>query len=397
MSEGGGAVDQTGRFTALDGLRGLAAVIVVFYHAVLASPWGNGFQVVLGGGVPDSRFVDALANTPLRYFVMGPEAVIVFFVLSGFVLIAPLLGGRGLNLWSYYPRRVLRLWLPSAAAMVFAVILIVLTAQRPDQAPSEWGKTYSFPALSAGDVLNSFFFLTGDTKLNNPLWTLRWELLFSLLLPLAFLLVVWIRRWTGLGLLVPAVAVGVGNAFGVPALTYGSVFLAGGVVAVLVSRDVVPRRPVVIGALALCGLLLMGVPDAVRVVLPGVSTTVRAGTQGLVVIGAALIVLALTQRSPLARLFGSAPMLFLGRISFSLYLVHVPILIASVHLAPGTAYWALPVAIASSFIVAWLFMRFVEQPSARFARTVGGRVSAFVSSRGAGRDEFPEQIGLQER
>ncbi|OZB78763.1 MAG: hypothetical protein B7X41_19830 [Microbacterium sp. 14-71-5] len=385
------------RFAALDGLRGLAAVIVVIYHALLASAWGNGFQVVLGGGVPDSPLVGIVANTPVRYLVMGPEAVIVFFVLSGFVLTWPMLGGRGLDLWSYYPRRILRLWLPSAAAMVLAMVLILVTAQRPEDAPSMWGRTYSFPTLSAGDVLNSFFLLTGDTKLNNPLWTLRWELLFSLLLPVAFLLVVRIRRRHGLWLLVPGLAVAVGNAFSVPALTYGAVFLAGGVVAVMLRQDAGPRSAVANGAMALGGLLLIGVPDAVRVLLPAIPAPVRAGTQGLVVVGAALIVLALTRRSLLSRLLGSAPLRFLGRISFSLYLVHVPILIAAVHVAPGTPHRALLIAIPVAFVVAWIFMRVVEQPSARFSRTVGRRVSVFVAGLEADRDALPGRVGLQDR
>jgi peptidoglycan/LPS O-acetylase OafA/YrhL len=68
---------------------------------------------------------------------------------------------------------------------------------------------------------------------------------------------------------------------------------------------------------------------------------------------------------------------WLGKVSFSLYLTHLPILVALVYLF-GDQNWGLvaAVGIPVSVAVAWLFNRFVEAPSHRLAKRVGRLVSA---------------------
>lgn len=372
------ATAPTSRFAGLDGLRGLAAVIVVIYHSLLASAWGDAYQGVLAEVPTGSTLVNLIANTPLRYLVMGPEAVVVFFALSGFVLVLPMLNGRALDLWSYYPRRVLRLWIPSAAAMLLAAVVILTTTQRPDDAPSAWGRAFSFAGLSPGEIVDSLFLITGSTKTNNPLWSLRWELLFSLMLPLAFLLVARVRRGAWGWLILCGVASGTGGLLGVQALTYGPMFLAGSLVAAMSVADartgLARSWTLIVG-----GLLLIGAPDALRMLTPFVlADGVRAFSQGLVTVGAALLVLGLSRPSAATTLLSTRPFRFLGRISFSLYLVHVPFLIGAIHVAPSLPHRALLVVLPIIAIVAVLFTRWVEEPSARLARRAGQKASARV-------------------
>ncbi|MBW8761705.1 MAG: acyltransferase [Microbacterium sp.] len=366
------------RFAGLDGLRGLAAVIVVLYHTLLASTWGDAYQGALAEMPTSSATVNLIANTPLRYLVMGPEAVVVFFALSGFVLVLPMLQGRALDLWSYYPRRVLRLWIPSVAAMLLAAVVILSTTQRPDDAPSAWGRAFSFASLSPGEIVDSLFLITGSTKTNNPLWSLRWELLFSFMLPLAFLLVARVRRGAWGWLILCGVASGTGGLLGVQALTYGPMFLAGSLVATMAVRDARAglARPWILIA---GGLLLIGTPDALRVVTPFVLPDgIRGFSQGTVTVGAALLVLGLTRPSGATTLLSSRLFRFLGRISFSLYLVHVPLLIGAIHVAPFVPHRALLVVLPIVAIVAVLFTRWVEEPSARLARRAGRAASTRV-------------------
>ena len=62
------------RFRELDSLRGLAAITVVFHHfSRICSP----------------QIIHVLDRTPLRILVAGHQAVILFFLLSGFVLTLP--------------------------------------------------------------------------------------------------------------------------------------------------------------------------------------------------------------------------------------------------------------------------------------------------------------------
>lgn len=377
MSNARTAAEQTSsRFLALDGLRGVAAVIVVIYHFLLATSLSDEYLRVVGGGTGAASPVDIIANTPLRYVFMGPEAVIIFFVLSGFVLVYPMLHGRGLDLWSYLPRRVLRLWLPSAAAVVLAVVVILATHQDPSEVRSLWSKAFSFPTLTASDVVDSFFLITGSPKLNNPLWTLRWELLFSLLLPIAVLLVARVRRAHWVWLVACGAASGLGAAIGVQALTYGPVFLAGGILASIVVAKGADLRQRASWTWFLAGLLLIGLPDIVRIGLPGdAQAFLRALAQGFVVLGAAFVVYALIGRSGLSRFFSRGVFRFLGRISFSLYLVHVPLLLGAIHLVPAHPMRAMLLALPVILLIAWVFTRVVEEPSAAFARRVGVRAS----------------------
>ncbi|MFF1542063.1 acyltransferase family protein [Microbacterium sp. NPDC058269] len=383
---------NSSRFIALDGLRGVAAVMVVVYHFLLATKLSDEYLRVLSGETSSSPVVGLIANTPLRYLVMGPEAVIVFFVLSGFVLVLPMLRGRGLDLWNYFPRRLLRLWLPSAAAVVLAIIVIVATRQDPAQVASSWSQAFSFPTLTAGDVVDSFFLITGSPKLNNPLWTLRWELLFSLLLPIAVLLVRGVKRRQWLWILVCGAASGIGAVVGVQALAYGPVFLAGGLLAsTVVARDGDASRRTS-WAWFVGGILLIAVPDIVRLALPGdVQGFLRPFSQGFVVTGAVLLVYALIGDSGLSRFFSLGVFRFLGRISFSLYLIHVPLLLGAIHLVPAHPMRAMVVALPVIFVVAWVFTRVVEEPSAAFARRVGERAS--LSARRLAMPEPSRRVG----
>ena len=75
------------RLTELDSLRGLAALSVVFAHYLHVFP--------VGGEV--DRMAHVATRTPLYLAYAGHEAVILFFLLSGFVLALPFLGGTTLT------------------------------------------------------------------------------------------------------------------------------------------------------------------------------------------------------------------------------------------------------------------------------------------------------------
>jgi peptidoglycan/LPS O-acetylase OafA/YrhL len=70
--------------SSLDGLRGVAASVVVVHHLILASVAGLAIAYTAG---PRSHGIDHLLTyTPLHVIWAGPQFVIVFFVLSGLVL-----------------------------------------------------------------------------------------------------------------------------------------------------------------------------------------------------------------------------------------------------------------------------------------------------------------------
>ena len=94
---------QVSRYDSLDSMRGIAAALVVLNHCYCA------FADKSEGAVW------WLANTPLRMLVSGRPSVILFFVLSGFVLAVSL--EKGMKYRDFVVRRFCRIYLPFAASL----------------------------------------------------------------------------------------------------------------------------------------------------------------------------------------------------------------------------------------------------------------------------------------
>ena len=194
------------RIRALDGLRGLAALVVVVHHSMLAS---SAKLAVLynspGAALQPARgsFNWLIFYTPLHIFWAGPEFVAVFFVLSGFVLALPAVKSRWLKVISYYPSRLLRLYLPVWAALVFALVLHVIVTHHAIPGGSWWlnghSASLSWNALFQGMIMGPG---AGNFALNTALWTMYWIVLFTLLLPVLLVLPF---RWRIIRLSVAAV------------------------------------------------------------------------------------------------------------------------------------------------------------------------------------------------
>ena len=374
------------RLRSLDGLRGVAAIVVVAYHSLLISPQLADIVVNNKPPAPGS-FWDLLLYSPLRIFIAGNEAVIVFFVLSGLVLTLQVRRERDFNWGTYFPRRLVRLYLPMFASVVFAVIVTLLVHRDRDASDSAWVQFYTYPdfswkfAIQAADVFN------GTPDFNSPLWSLRWEVLFSLLLPVFVLIASRGRKlaWTAIALAPLAVLLGYENS--VLPLVYLPAFIVGIALAKLFSlRDEsavgaaeaelgTPRVPwwghLAWLAVAVASLFLLILHWLLQ---PGIgqNTHVAFASSALIVLGAAGIVTVAARWKPAIRVLSLPPIHWLGRISFSLYLVHAPILIATANVAHDLP-WPVQtvIGVGISFGVAELFTRLVDIPSHRLSKKIG--------------------------
>ena len=358
-----------GRDHALDGLRGVAAFVVLVHHALLLSP-------LLALAHRDVRAKPdgvwwALLYSPLHALWNGTSAVWVFFVLSGYVL-TPLAGrATRFDYWAaYYPRRAVRLYLPVVAAVALAMVWILLVPRSPVPGGSAWVNDHAWPGLR-GVLDDLALFPLGESgHTASVLWSLRWEVWFSLLLPLFVLFGTAVRRvpvWiTCVALqIVPSIPLpGQGHDF----LKYLTPFACGVAIAV-------GPRPVVPGWLPrwlLYAVAVSGVNATwlAQGVFEEPSRLVVHATHAADVLASALLVAliaggggsALTRRVPA----------WLGSRSFSLYLVHEPIVV-SAGLLVGARWWWMGslVAVPLSLLVADLFWRLVEHPSIDVARRAG--------------------------
>jgi peptidoglycan/LPS O-acetylase OafA/YrhL len=358
------------RMPALDGLRGVAALMVLVSHCMLLIPTVS--EAFGGTGKGGRGLAWVVTYTPLHAFWAGSEAVVVFFVLSGFVLTRA--ADRPRFSWrAYYPSRLLRLYLPVAGALVFAAITFDAVPRNHSAGLSSWLKAYQQITVGVRNVAHDLLLVRGANLVLPPLWSLKWEVIFSLLLPLAVFGAS--RRWP-IGLAQTVVLLGV-TILGADTagrkgyLLYLPMFGIGAVMARhhhLLSR--LGRR--------------LTTTRGVLVVVLGVVTLTASWTahdqssavyRPFEVIGAVLIVFAFGYWRPLRTAGESRPLQWLGKRSFSLYLVHYPIVLSTAILLGSLSRFAFVIAIPLSLFGAHLFFRFVEGPSHRLSQSVKAKLT----------------------
>ena len=367
------------RLAALDGLRGVAALVVLLSHVVMASVGAISATIVVGGDPEGLAWW--FTRTPLAVLWAGPELVVVFFVLSGFVLTRAL-RDRPVPLAAFLAGRAVRLYLPVWVSLGVAALLVVLVPRAPGLAAGHdtglWLDVYARPA-GAEAVARDLALVRSDHvgqigTLNGVLWSLRWEVLFSLALPF---LMVFRRAIARLALPVVAlslVAVDVGSGTH-PSLRYLPAFAIGMALAlheprIRALRDELAGRGVTLGvAVAACLLSAdLWLPGAVRATGPG-------GT--LVLAGAALAVALPMLFARVERVLTRAPVLWLGSRSFSLYLMHLPVLLAFAYGLDGPGFGVLlATAVPASLLAAEVFHRAAERPCHALARAATAGLTA---------------------
>lgn len=377
------AVEPRNRLVALDALRGVAAVIVLVHHISMTSP-------AVSAAYSSSTDVPIFSTgwwatlSPLKIFFAGPEFVLVFFVLSGFVLVlSPLRHSvRGYNWLAYYPRRIVRLAIPVVVSVVLAAMWIALVPRTG--VGGEWMAKQGSPDLGLGNLLReaSIVGYTGRPDVNPPLWSLAWEMWFSLLLPIGVILAVATRRWTLAWTAALLTASTIGYLHAVEPLMYLPAFALGALLAAnheslrAISTRLAgsPAGTLAWTVLAALGPLLLIAHWLFRPVL---TEPWNELTLALRVPGAVLIVATVALWPPMQRLLSGRLLGWLGRISFSLYLVHFPVVVTFGQLfGPEHWWWGALVSVPLSVALAQLMYRWVELPAQALAGRVGAAFSA---------------------
>jgi peptidoglycan/LPS O-acetylase OafA/YrhL len=375
------------RLRSLDGVRGLAAVVVVLYHAyLLAQPH---LYAASGDGRAHPGNLDWwLYLSPVSILTSGEQAVLVFFMLSGIVLTLPVIRATSFNWVAYYPRRVLRLYLPVVVSVALAAAFLLAVPRTATPMPSwQWDQNaHSFgllPAVTAAALVNP------APQINGPLWSLSWEMAFSVALPLFVLLAAWTRRWWLVLLAAAVLASDVGSAADFSPLHYLPVFLIGVLAALHIERiagaarrlDASPRRRLIWSALLAASILFITAFKALPTLLPDRLAWVTTAAGGLVVVGCMGLVFLAMGSSGAVRVLESRPVQRLGALSFSLYLVHVPLMLATAYLLGWDRWWlAILVAVPLSFLLATAFMTLVERPAHALSKRSGRLVEAWRPS-----------------
>lgn len=296
-------------YTELESLRGVAALMVVFFHIFGARP----------GPETLSRLdLDAVTNLILTSVFSGPGAVTVFFVLSGFVLGQSLEREPALTSRSYLEfivRRAFRLLPTVWTAIVLAIVVSLVM-----KVPVRWDLLGPVFVLQEQALLD---FNAPVTSFLFPLWSLHVEVWASA----AFPILAFANRLLSapFQILILALLLWVSNSGEFPFWTACFFCFQFGLMIRSVFVPAVERMPKRL-AFALFVLAVIAVTVPTDLYLLGfIGTVDHTNIEGF---GAAFIVayLLVPQGGWLARALNFRPLRFLGRISYSLYVFHFPLL-----------------------------------------------------------------------
>jgi peptidoglycan/LPS O-acetylase OafA/YrhL len=362
------------RYAALDSLRGLAALSVFLAH-LHSIFWRHHTMVDL---------------TPLFVLWAGGEAVILFFVLSGFVLTKSTLAVKSATYPQFLVGRGLRIGLPNLAMLACCVIAVMASSSSPTaQVPGfQWPRTLD-PHLLTGHALMISDYNT--MVLNDVVWPLCHEIRFALIFPVFVLVITRLRPAAALSIfagLSLASAIDV-TALGDPSsgfktayvytLHYLLMFAMGGILMLNIeglSKRLLAWSPAS-RWLCLVGALLVYCYARMLYLVPqklGWShvAVFNAFIADVMVAGAACVLMLMALFDPaLKNWLEKKPLQYLGKVSFSLYLVHIPVLKICVQALPeATGLTIAAMAVPLVALATCAFHSGVELPAQQLGRSI---------------------------
>ncbi|GGR18945.1 acyltransferase family protein [Deinococcus ruber] len=361
------------RYPALESLRGLAAVVVVIHHHL---------NIIFFPYPVDAKGIEALLlYTPLHLFWAGGEAVLLFFVLSGFVLSLGYWEGKGLDMQKFIVRRIWRIWIPFMAAVTIAYICIKLIGISPISILPAWfngnwtqasPSVYLEHALMLGDMDRYSGAFIGTA------WSLKWEMWGSLLLPVVL---IWARQPVAIAIAICALFIalywqrGAQTDVAEGLLRYMPMFAIGALLSyhrAFISHWVHLRNKPLLLAIALLLIPISWYGYSV------INNPLRATINDYGVLLASSLLVSLSLGWKRFEVWLELPILhWLGRISFSLYLYHIVILTVALrlgwHILPISAI--LLISFLLVFPIAHFAYEWIEKPAIIKGKAIVAKLS----------------------
>ena len=388
-SPAGKSAEQTMNFPLIDILRGFAALSVVVFHVIAHFNW-----------------IDFPTSGPLVWFRIGDIGVDLFFVISGFVIALSAFARLSRGRFMDFARSFSRARLARIVPLYYLTCLIFLVFVEPGLVfvPDIWKQV-----LSHGLFLHSWF-LMHQGGINGPNWSVSVEMQFYALM---LLVAPWLRRanWLLIGAGAVTIAwswraavfllVDPNGQWGTfPVFVYTTElpgmldeFAAG----ILLARLILSPKGRALLAWArsrpwiLPGAAAMIVTIALQIYWHNTtywnSGPMVVAFKSVLAIASAMVLLsACALQCPMVvRL--TAPLQYLGTISYGIYLWHLPVILALKRVSWVDGPRALPSVIVLTLLFASLSWHFMERP---LMRRFGSRV------RGITDDGTTEECGTRD-
>lgn len=315
------------RKTHLEGLRGLASLIVVFNHMAVAF-----YPALYNGNINQIHTRNSLeifiSKNPLNIIFNGNTAVCIFFILSGYVLTNKFFKTQDNNIIiSSALKRYIRLAIPIFVSILFVFILMKLnmfyniTAAELSKSDFWLGQFWKFNPSVWDMIYNSFYkvMLIGDSSFNTVLWTMNTELLGSFLVFITALFIYRIKR--RYVLYIPLLYIFFN--------TYYFAFLLGLILSDLDTNNkflnYINKWYLNI-LIVICGLFLASYPTGINTkdtIYNFITYSFCNSYMLNHIIGSFMIMISIINSRFLQTLFSNKIFVFLGKISFPMYLLHV--------------------------------------------------------------------------
>lgn len=327
----------------IDGLRAIAVLSVLFYHA--------GIEIFSGGFV----------------------GVDVFFVISGFLITTIIVRENEVGEFSFirfYERRIRRIY-PALYVLILLVMLGAFILYNPETF-QQVGKSAMAATFFSSNILfwyeAGYFDAPSSLKPLLHTWSLAVEEQFYILFPwLVYALMRFASKWYKTALAVLALTSFLASVYFVQTEPTSAFYffhlrawelMIGGLLAVKLIPQV--KNTVSRNALSLTGfiMILYGIFSySQEIAFPGTAAL-------LPTVGAALIIYSGVNGTTLiGKFLGLTPVVFIGKISYSLYLWHWPIFIfGKYYIIREPTNWDTLIWLIASFVIASISWKFVENP-----------------------------------
>ena len=374
----------------LDGVRGVAMIIVVFHHFGLgffpAINYLNPEQIHLGNGEVELL----IAKTPLNLFFNGGFAVSIFFVLSGFVLSYKFHhSGSHELLREYAAKRYFRLLIPVGGSIILCYILheagLFTHKELGDITKSkDWLNCLFTDMKTVAMMIKNVFidvFINNDNRYNPVLWTMTIEFLGSLLL-FSFLTLSGNTKKSILLHIIVALLI----------LLTDKKFYAAFILGSLISRLFVDGFSFPKGWKGITMKLFLLVAGIYFSSYPQGSFTQKSIWKPLAwdwtnsydlfhVLGSFCLLFVICFEKNFMRFFSIRPFLYLGKVSFSFYLIHLAVMCSlgsTIFLRfwkPGTYFIPFVISffasMAVTFLLSHFYYKYVDKTGIRFSEKMG--------------------------
>ncbi|MFX3636249.1 MAG: acyltransferase family protein [Candidatus Pristimantibacillus sp.] len=373
------------RIDSLDSLRGIAAMVVVIFHCLLS------FVILYEANY--NRFANDLMKyftiTPLHTIWAGREAVLLFFVLSGFVLSIPFYKGKVVSYGSYVIRRFFRIYMPYIMIMMASVLLVFLFAEYKDIQGLSRAYDYRWAhAVSLDDIISFILMINYDTaNVNGVVWTLFHEMRISLLFPLFLFIIIkfnWIKAlvltlslnaifYVALDLLSASLNDDIFSPIIQSfqwSIYYCTFFIAGAILSKYRSRLLALKASGTFTKMLL--LAASFVLINCRWVELEYNVKDERITDFISVVGILLLFVVVLTSDRLDKWLTKKSLLWLGKISFSLYLVHIPVMMIVTIFLGNIIPTALAFVLVPflSMLVAHFTYKYLELPTNKLGKWV---------------------------